>query len=374
MNISRRAALFAVFVAFGAGLLVSLAIRPPSAGAIRTANFGQADGETARAVRVHWRVPAFVSSSLPVIGTSIKIMAQSVLAASGGAVRLDIYDPGEIVPAFSISDAVRDRKVEAGMTWPGYDQGKIPASTLIGATPFGMEPWEYSAWWYVGGGRALGEALYAQHNIMPLYCAMIGPETAGWFRKPIQSLKDLQGLKIRFAGLGGQVIERAGASVTMLPGGEIFQALEKGAIDATEFSLPIVDEALGFARIARYNYFPGWHQPFSALFLFVNLDVWHQTLPEDQALLETNCRATVTSALSESEGRQGAVIEAFRSKGVTVSRLPLDVLRELRSISEEVLDEHAAKDEHFRLILDSQRSFHATYLHWRRLAYLPLDF
>jgi TRAP-type mannitol/chloroaromatic compound transport system substrate-binding protein len=324
-------------------------------------------------VRIHWRVPAYVSTSLPVLGQTIAMLSETTFAASGGAIRLDIYDPGEIVPAFSITDAVRDRKVEAGLTWPGYDQGKIPASTLIAATPFGFEPWEYSAWWYFGGGRALGEALYEPHRIMPLYCGMIGPETAGWFREPIRSIDDLKGLKIRFAGLGGQVIERAGASVTMLPGGEIFQALEKGAIDATEFSLPIVDQALGFARIAKYNYFPGWHQPFSGLFLMINLDIWNSVSPADRALLETSCTASVTRMLANGEATQGAVIASFEEMGVTAATLPPDVLQELKRISDEVLDEQALKDEHFKVILESQRKFHETYLIWRRLAYIPVD-
>jgi TRAP-type mannitol/chloroaromatic compound transport system substrate-binding protein len=330
------------------------------------------DGTTP--VRINWRVPAFISSSLPVLGTSIVEMSETARTVTDGAIRLNIYDPGEIVPAFSITDAVRDRKVEAGFTWPGYDQGKIPASTLIGATPFGMEPWEFSAWWFNGGGRALGEALYRPHNIMPLYCGMIGPETAGWFREPITSIDDLKGLKIRFAGLGGQIIERAGASVTMLPGGEIFQALEKGAIDATEFSLPIADEALGFGRIVKYNYYPGWHQPFSSLFLVINIDIWNELNPVDQALLETTCTASVTRMFSNGESTQGAVIAAFSQSGVIAETLPEDVLRQLKSITDEVLDEQAAVDKDFKAILESQREFHEMYLHWRRLAYLPVDF
>jgi len=164
-----------------------------------------------------------------------------------------LFEPGEIVPAFSITDAVRDGKVAAGYTWLGYDQGKTAASALLAAVPFGMEPAEFTAWWFEAGGRALGEKLYARYHAHPIMCGLTGPETAGWFRHRIESLDDLQGLKIRFAGIGGKVIERLGASVTMLPGGEIFQALEKGAIDASEFSLPIVDQALGFNRVAPYK-------------------------------------------------------------------------------------------------------------------------
>ncbi|MFB3079922.1 MAG: TRAP transporter substrate-binding protein, partial [Lysobacterales bacterium] len=268
----------------------------------------------------------------------------------------------------------RDGKVEAGYTWLGYDQGKIPSAALLAATPFGLEPWEYMGWWYEGGGRELAEQLYRPHQIMPLFCGLIGPETAGWFRQPLQSLDDIKGLKIRFAGLGGKVFERAGASVTMLPGGEIFQALEKGAIDATEYSLPIVDQALGFARIAKNNYFPGWHQPFTASHLAVNLDVWNSLPASDQALLATTCEATVLRNLAASEGRQGAVIAGFPALGVTARYLSMDILRELQRLTEQVLDEEAAKDQDFREILQSQRDFATQYAHWKRLAYLPRDF
>jgi hypothetical protein len=222
-------------------------------------------------------------------------------------VELVPYEPGELVPAFSIVDAVREGKVPAGYTWLGYDQGKIPASALIAAVPFGMEPWEFSAWWYEADGRALTERLYHADGVHPIYCGIIGPETAGWFRKPIDTIEDLRGLKIRFAGLGGKVLERLGASVTMLPGGEIFQALEKGAIDATEYSLPVVDEALGFDRVASINYFPGWHQTYTSFHLVVNLAIWDGLAAADRALLDTACTAGVTRNLARSEGLQGAV-------------------------------------------------------------------
>ena len=203
---------------------------------------------------------------------------------------------------------------------------------------------------------------------------MTGPETAGWFREPITKLSDVAGLKIRFAGLGGKVIERLGASVTMLPAGEIFQALEKGAIDATEFALPIVDQALGFSRVAKFNYYPGWHQPFTATHFIVNLEVWETLAEVDKHLLTTTCTAAVTRNLARSEALQGAVIAGFPDIGVTAERLPEDLLRELNRVSDEVLEEEAAKNADFAAILKSQQLFETEYQHWKRLAYLPRDF
>lgn len=369
--ISHRAALVAVIVALLTGLLGSLALRPP--GVRSVANSGE-NSASAVARRINWRVPISISSSLPVLGEAPVYLADTIYAASRGAVKLNLYDPGEIVPAFSISDAVRDRKVEAGHTWLGYDQGKIPASALLAATPFGLEPWEYMGWWYDGGGRELAEELYRAHNILPILCSLIGPETAGWFREPLQSLDDIRGLKIRFAGIGGKVFERAGASVTMLPGSEIFQALEKGAIDATEFSLPVIDQALGFSRVASNNYFPGWHQPFTASHLIINLDVWADLLEADRVLLNSSCEATTARSLASSEATQGAIIAGYPDIGVSARYLPDDILRELQRLTEEVLAEEAAHDEAFATILQSQREFSAIYAHWKRLGYLPRDF
>ncbi|MEM7003732.1 MAG: TRAP transporter substrate-binding protein [Pseudomonadota bacterium] len=367
---SNRAALVAVITAFLVGLIGSLAVRPPG----QVASADTADEARGVAVRHRWKVPVVFQSTLPVLGDNPLYVMQIINDASNGAFQLEISEPGEIVPAFSVTDAVRDGKVEAGYVWVGYDQGKIPASPLLGAVPFGMEPWEYSAWWFEAGGRQLAEALYLKHNMHPIYCGMTGPETAGWFRQPIRSLEDIEGLKIRFAGLGGRVIERLGASVTMIPGGEIFQALEKGAIDASEFALPIVDQTLGFNRVAKFNYYPGWHQTFTASHLMINLQVWQSLSPGDQKLLEMGCTAGVTRNLANSEASQGAIFAGFPDIGVTAETLPEPLLRELQQVAAEVIAEEAANDADFAEILESQRKFRETYSHWKSRAYLPRNF
>ena len=367
--ISNRAALTAVVVAFVVGLIGSLAVRPPgSAAAVPGA------GDGAVATRVRWRLPIAFPSNLPVIGDNPVWVADTIRAASGGAIAIDVFEPGELVPAFSIVDAVRDNKVKAGYTWLGYDQGKLSAAALLGAVPFGMEPWEYAAWWFEAGGRELGLELYHPWNVHLIFCGITGPETAGWFRDKIVTLDDVQGLKIRFAGLGGKVIEQVGASVTMLPGGEIFQALEKGAIDATEYALPIVDQALGFNRVARYNYYPGWHQPSTSSHMVINLDEWNALSDADQALLEASCTAGVARNLARSEALQGEVIAGFPAIGVSAESLPDDLLRELSSVTDAVMAEEAAKDARFEKIYQSQQAFRENYAYWKRLAYLPRDF
>jgi len=279
-----------------------------------------------------------------------------------------------LLPVFSITEGVRDNKIPAGYTWLGYDSGKIPATPLVSAVPFGMEPWEFTAWYYDDEGQALTEALYAPHQVHPILCGIIGPETAGWFRHTIDSLDDFRGLKIRFAGLGGVVLQKLGASVTMLPGGEIFQALEKGAIDATEYSLPVVDQMLGFDRVAKYNYFPGWHQTFTAAHLVVNQAVWNQLPDADQAMIEMACAAGVIRNLSRGEALQGKVMAGFSAKGVTPMKFPLPILKELQLVTNEVMQEEADKDAEFAKIWASQKKFLKTYRLWKDNAYLPRDF
>jgi len=323
---------------------------------------------------IKWRVPVSFGTNLPALGDNVLDVAGFLRTATNGRIDLKVFEPGTLVPPFSVTEAVRLRKTEAGYTWLGYDQGKIPATPLISAVPFGMEPWEYAAWYYEDEGKVLTESLYRPHNIHPILCGLVGPETAGWFRSPIKTLDDFKGLKIRFAGLGGKVLQKLGASVTMIPGGEIFQALEKGAIDATEFSMPAVDQMLGFDRIAKYNYFPGWHQTFTASHLVINLDIW-QALPEaDHAMLEMACSAGVIRNLARGEAIQGKIIEGYAEKKVTPVKLDMAILKELQKVTELVLQEEADKDDDFRRIWNSQKRFLKTYQHWKDLAYLPRDF
>ena len=373
---TRREVTLLVGVAFLVGLMVALVVRfpvwyTPSTSVATGAVAQESSEQTATKL---WRVPVSFPTNLEVLGDNIIYVAGLVDSLSAGTFQFLIAEPKEIVPEFQIVDAVREGKIPAGYTWLGYDQGKIPASPLLGAVPFGLEPWEFSSWWYEGGGEELAQELYARDGVHVLLCGLIGPETAGWFREPIESLDDLRGLKIRFAGLGGKVIERTGASVTMIPGAEIFQALEKGAIDATEYSLPNVDQSLGFDRIAKLNYFPGWHQVFTSIHLTVNMDQWNQLSAQQQSIVETACTAGVTRNLAKAEAVQGPIIASFKDKGVTANYLPEDVLRELNRISDEVMEEEAANDPDFRRIYDSQKAFRADYAHWKKFAYLPRDF
>jgi len=370
---SNREVLVAVLIAFSVGVIGAGSLRNFDDSGSSSTNVGQRDrgGSIAESDGsiLRWRVTSAFGTHLPTLGENPVQVADRLRTASRGQIDWTIDDPGEVVPAFAIVDAVRTGKIKAGYTWLGYDQGRLAASVLFGAVPFGMTPWEYSAWWVRGGGVELAREIYRPLGIEPILCGIIGPETAGWFRKEIERREDLEGLKIRFAGLGGRALQKLGASVTMLPGGEIFQALEKGAIDATEFSLPEVDARLGFNRVARFNYFPGWHQPHTAFHLVVHRETWDALSESTRETIEMACGDGVHRNLSIAEAAQGPVLAELEKVGVETRTLSPELLATLEAASAEVLEEEAAADADFARVLRHQRAFRASYARWRQLAY-----
>ncbi|WP_067861843.1 TRAP transporter substrate-binding protein [Neptuniibacter marinus] len=324
--------------------------------------------------KIRWKVQAVFGTHLPGLGDPIKQVAKQVKQASAGNIQFKVYEPGKLVPPFGITEAVKNKQLNAGYAWLGYDQGKIPAAALLSAVPFGMEPWEYATWWYEGEGKKLAEELYGKHGVHPVLCSVIGPETAGWFVKEVKSMDDLKGLKIRFAGLGGKVLQKAGASVTVISSGEIFPALEKGAIDASEFSMPAVDQLMGFDKVAKNNYFPGWHQTFTASHLVVNKETWDGLSEANKATIDMACTAGTFRALTRGESLQGKVLAGFPEKGVTAHKLNDDMLGSLKALTDEVMAEISEKDADFKKIYQSQQAFINEYKQWKKLAYLPRDF
>ena len=322
--------------------------------------------------RVRWQVPIAFASTLTALGDTLPWVAERVDQMSDGNIKFVVAEPGKVVPALGIFDAVSEGKLEAGYSWMGYEQGKIPASALFGARPFGLEPDAFAAWIYFGGGDELLKELYAPYGVYPIFCGTISPEAAGWFTFEIKNLDQVKGLKFRAAGLGGKVMEKVGASVTVLPGGELYQALERGVLDATEFSLPTIDEQLGFYQVAKFYYLPGWHQPSTSQYLYVNMDAWNGLSEAQQAIIETACEAGVTNALAKAEALQGPMLIKFRDElGVTEVTLPDDILKALHEATVEVMAEESAKDEWFKRIYDAQIAFQEQHQPWKELGYLP---
>jgi len=341
---------------------------------VATLATGAVSDPAAAADRVRWQMTMGFPSTLKALADTGPWVAEQVAAMSGGTMRLQVFEPGKLVKGTEVFDAVSQGKVDSGYVWAGYEIGKLPSSALFGAQPFGLDPWEMAAFMLEKGGQGMMEEIYAKHNIMPLFCGVISPEAAGWFTFPLESLDQVTGLRIRFAGLGGEVMQKMGAEVTLLPGSELFEALEKGVIDATEFSLPTVDEQLGFYKVAKFYHLPGWHQPSTSQYLYINLEKWSGLDETQQAILRTACTAGVAKSLARAEGLQGEALNRFTNElGVTAVRLPDDILMELQAKTDEVMAEFSAKDEDFAQVWAAMSAFKAEHQAWKELGYLPTD-
>lgn len=319
------------------------------------------------------KTPIAFGSHLPALGTPIVWVADQLKLVSDGNMKMKIYEPGKLVSPKEILDAVSTGKVNSGYSTAGYWQGKMPAAALFSAVPFGPEAGEYMAWLYYGNGMSLYQEMYdnAGYNVKVLPCAIISPETSGWFSKPIEKPEDLKGLNMRFFGLGADVMEKLGVGTVQLPGGEIFGALEKGAIDASEFSQPAIDQRLGFHKIVKYNYFPGWHQQATVFELLINKDTWGKMSKGQKALVETTCKASMTNAIAEGEAMQFPVMEKAQENGVQIRYWNDTMLSTFKSTWDEVVAEKTAADPFFKKVWDDMSTFRKGYDLWEANAFLP---
>ncbi len=323
--------------------------------------------------RIRWQVPMSFASTLTALGDAMPWVADQLRAASDGAIDLRVAEPGAVVPALSIFENVSDGNIDAGYSWMGYEWGTVPAAALFGATPFGLESVEFLAWMTHHGGQELLEETFHPLNVHPILCGTISPETAGWFRNEVPTVEDLQGLRFRAAGVGGEIFQEFGMSVTLLPGGELYQALETGTLDATEFSLPTVDEQLGFYQVADYLYLPGWHQPSTNQYLYINLDVWNGLEAQTQAMFNMACMAANAYAIARAEALQGAVITRFEERGTNVRTYSDEQIAAFYDAAQVVMARNSERDEMFGKVYASMMEFQQELRPWKEMGYLPRD-
>mgnify|MGYP002713099571 CR=1 FL=1 len=309
-------------------------------------------------------------SKLVQLGTLGKGLEERVAAVSGGQIELKFYEPGALVPALELFDAIKAGAVDAGWSTPGYWQGKEPALSLFAAVPFGPSAGEYAAWLFYGGGEEMMQKIYVKHNIHSMICGVIAPEASGWFREEITSLDQLKGKKMRFFGLGAKVMQKLGVDTQLLAGADIYPALERGTIDATEFSMPAIDLDLGFYQVAKHYYFPGWHQQSTAFELMINMDKWNAMNDTQKAQLNMACKANFTIGMAEGEALQGKALKELQGKGVQIHRWSPEVLAKLEETWNETAAEIAASDASFKEAWDSLQAFRAEYKIWSDLGYL----
>ena len=351
----------------------SLFIKPAAVAGFAAISLGMSIPAIAKDKPVLLKMPIYYGSHLPGLGTPAKYMADNAGILSGGSVKIKMYEPKKLIGSKEILDAVSSGKVQAGYATPGNWGGKMPAARLFSAVPFGPEAPEYMAWFMYGNGSKLHQELYdnSGYNVKTQICGIIAPETSGWFKKEIKSAEDLKGLKMRFFGLGAEVMEKLGVSTVGLPGGEIFPALEKGAIDATEFSMPAIDKRIGVSKIAKFNYYPGWHQQATAMELMINKDTWNSMSETQQAVITHLCRAATLDALANGEAIQAPVIRENIANGVQNKYWSDDMLATFEAKWEEVVAEQKTADPAFAKIWADLSAFRADYALWEENAFLP---
>lgn len=307
-----------------------------------------------------WKMVTTWPPGLPVLQTGAVRFAKRVEEASGGRIKIQVFAGGELVPPLGVFDAVSDGTVEVGSGAAYYWAGKVPAAQWFSAVPFGLNAQGINAWFYGGGGLELWEEVYAPHNVIPRPQGNTGVQMGGWFRKEMKSMADFKGLKMRIPGLGGKVLAKAGGTVVLLPGGELFTSLERGVIDATEWVGPMHDLRMGFYKAAKYYYYPGWHEGGTCLEVIFNKQAY-ESLPKDlQLIIDTVAAETNQWSLSAFEAGNGAALQELISEhGVNLVKFPDEMLAELRKLAEEVLEEEADKDPMSRKVHEAFKKFKA---------------
>jgi TRAP-type mannitol/chloroaromatic compound transport system substrate-binding protein len=316
--------------------------------------------------RVKWKMQSTFGSTLPHLGTSGVRFANNIKEASGGRFDIKFFEPGALVPALECFKAVSKGSIESCWTTPGYHTGDLgPGVSFFTTVPFGPQFGEFMAWKRHGGGDKLRDEIYAQHGLKAIDSFAIGAETSGWFKNPVTSLDQLKGMKMRFFGLGAQVMQKLGVSTQLLAAADIYPALERGVIDATEFSMPSIDQKLGFHQIAKNNYFPGWHQQVSVSELLMNKKEWEALPKSYQKLLELGLGESVMATFAETEWRNpDAMNENMAKFGVKNRRWTDEQLATFEKAWREVVQEQSAKDPLFKKVADNFYAFRERYKVW----------
>ncbi|MCF8033485.1 MAG: TRAP transporter substrate-binding protein [Desulfarculaceae bacterium] len=323
--------------------------------------------------KVRWKMVTTWPPNLPYLQDAAEYMAKLVEQMSGGAFKIKVYAAGELVPALQTFEAVRQGStVQAGSSVAYYQAGKAPAAQWFAAVPFGLNCLGMSAWFYSGGGLKLWEETYAPFGVLPRPGGSTGVQMGGWFNKKIETIKDFKGLKMRIPGLGGKVVARAGATVTLVPGGEIFTNMERGVIDATEWVGPLHDKIMGFYKVAKYYYYPGWHEPGAFVEYIFNQKAVDKLPAEYKSILDAACAqagAWTTQGFNAANGQ--ALRDLIFKKKVKLMRFPDPVLAQLKVYSKEALAEIAAENPQAKKVNDSYQKFSAVVGTWGEISEKP---
>lgn len=323
--------------------------------------------------RVRWRLASSFPRSTEILYRTAEHLADRVAALTDGRFEIQPSEGGALVPPLQVLDAVQSGSIPIGHTAGYYYLGKNPALVFDAAVPFGLQSRQHDAWMRYGGGRELTQRTLDDFGVVGLLGGNTGTQMGGWFRQPVRSLSDLRGLKMRIPGLGGLVMERLGVIAQTLAGGEIYGALERGAIDATEWVGPYDDETMGFYRVTQTYHYPGWWEPSAGLSFYINRQAYDGLPSSYQEALRTASAEANALMQSEYDARNPAALQRLLGRGVQTIPFPDDVMAASASASREVIDEIASgADAHYRALLESYREFRAASERWFGTAELAM--
>ena len=338
--------------ALGAGALASCAAPSDEGPAVHTQR------------NVQWRIVSSFPRGLDTIYGGAEVLAERVEALSEGRFKIRPYAAGEIVPGLQVLDAVQQGTVQAGHTASYYFTGKTQSLAFDTAMPFGMTTRQQAAWLNQGGGLELMQGVFSDFNIISFPAGSTGAQMGGWFKREVDTPADLEGLRMRIPGLGGQVMDRLGVTVQVLAGGDIYPALERGAIDATEWVGPYDDEKLGFHQIAKYYYYPGWWEPGPNLSALVNRAAWDELPATYQEIFRSAAAESYQTMLNRYDARNPAALQRLIESGTELRPFSPEILDACRNASEELMQEHAAADAAYAEIFEHWKKFKEDSFRW----------
>ncbi len=317
--------------------------------------------------KIRWRMATSWPLSLDTIYGGAETISQRVNALSGGNFQIKPYAAGELVPGLEVLDAVQSGSVECGHSASYYYIGKNPALAFGTSVPFGLTAQQQNAWLYQAGGIEALNKIYAKFGVISFPAGNTGAQMGGWFKQKLNGLKSLQGLKMRIPGLGGKVMAQLGVNVQVLPGGEIYLALERGAIDAAEWTGPYDDEKLGLNRAANYYYYPGWWEPGPTLTGLVNKNAWEKLPTEYQEIFKTACFEANMTMLSRYDNLNGFALQRLLQSGTQCIGYEESILNEAKKASWQIYSDLAAKEKDFRLIFEQWQLFRTQVYSWNKI-------
>ena len=317
---------------------------------------------------VRWRLVSSFPKSLDALFGPAVMLANRVSVLTDGKFQIQTFGPGEIVPALSVLDAVKDGTVQCGHSASYYYVGKDKTFAFDTALPFGLTSRQQNAWMYYGGGLPLMREFFRDYNIINFVCGNTGAQMGGWFRKEIKSLADVKGLKMRIPGIGGEIWARLGAVPQAIPPGDIYPALEKGAIDAVEFVGPYDDEKLGFYKVAKHYYYPGWWEGCAQGAMYVNVKEWEALPKAYQEAFEVATVEANALGLANYDAKNPAALLRLVQNGAQLHPFPADFMKAAYKAALEYYDEEAAKNPAFKKIYEPWKKFRAEQYQWFKVA------